>query len=522
MANTDKEKKQEKESSRKEERQKKEAEKKQLQEAKEQETKQVSYGKKRRYKIGALAALSTVLAIAAVFVVNYLVGYIADRFVLEIDMTETSLYEISDETAQTLRTLSEPITIYVMCPETTYESDDQLNQIREVLRRYEILSEGNVTITYIDPNSNPQLYEKYNELGDISTGDLIVESSKRYKHLTPSNLYTLETDDDGNTYIVGLRAEQRLTSAILYCVSEKVPKAAYITGHGETTSLDEFETILTNANYEVESISIIGEGEEIPEDVTLLIISQPTADYTDSEIDKIDAFLNAGGNAIVSFASNTPELENLERYFEEWGVAYSDEIIFDSSRSLAGYSYYLLPNITSVDGLTDDLSSSMYVVIPNARPINTLFESSGWRGTQVLMTTSDNSYGKSLSDTIDSYEQTDDDTDGPFNVMILAYQSDVDTDLDVDNSYVLFTNASFLSDSTLGSDSFLNSTYLLTVLNFISEDEDAIIIDDKEYSDTTLTVTGTQTAVLFWVLIIIIPIGTLAIGMFVWMKRRHM
>ena len=485
-------------------------------------TEQTSYGKKRRYKIGALAALSTILVIAAVLVVNYLVGYLSDRFVLEIDMTETNLYEISDETAQTLRNLKEPVTIHVMCPETTYESDSQLNQIREVLRRYEILSEGNVTVNYIDPYSNPQLYEQYNALGDISTGDLIVESARRYRHLTPSNLYTLQTGDDGNTYIVGLRAEQRLTSAILYVVSENVPKAAYITGHGETTSLDSFETVLTNSNYEIETISIMAEGEEIPEDVTLLIISQPTADYTDAEIDKIDAFLNAGGNAIISYASNTPTLENLERYFEEWGVSFSNELIFDNNRNLAGYPYYLLPEIVSVEGLTDSLPTNTSVCMPSCRPINTLFETNGWRGTQVLMQSSSSSYGKSLDEQIDALEQAEDDTSGPFNVMVMAYQTNVDSNLNQTNSYVLFTNASFLADSTLDSDAFLNSTYLLSLMNFISEDEDAVIIADKEYSDTTLVISGWQTSVLFWLLIVIIPVGTLAIGLFVWARRRHM
>ncbi len=170
------------------------------------ENQQTSYGKKRRYKIGALATVSTIVVIIAILLVNYFVDYLSDRFVLEIDMTETSIYEISEETSQMLRNLSEPVTIYVMSPETNYESDSQLNQIREVLRRYVILSEGNLTVEYIDPNSNPQLYEKYNALGDISTYDLVVESSKRYKLLSPSNLYTLETSDDGNTYIVGLRA----------------------------------------------------------------------------------------------------------------------------------------------------------------------------------------------------------------------------------------------------------------------------------------------------------------------------
>jgi ABC-type uncharacterized transport system involved in gliding motility auxiliary subunit len=486
------------------------------------ETQQTSYGKKRRYKIGALAAVTTVLVIVAILLVNYFVDYLSNRFMLEIDMTENSLYEISDETAQTLRNLKEHVTIHVMCPETNYESNSQLNQIREVLRRYEILSEGNVDIDYIDPNSNPQLYEKYNSLGDISTGDLIVESDRRYKHLTPSNLYTLETSDDGNTYITGLRAEQRLTSAILYVVSEKVPQAAYITGHGETTSLESFETVLTNSNYEIQTISLMGDTDEIPDDVDLIIISQPTADYTDAEIDKIDAFLNNGGNAIVSYAINTPTLENLERYFEEWGVEISNELIFDPSQCLSGYINYLLPSITTVDGLTDSLSTSMRAVIAGARPINTLFETNSWRGTQVLMTTSSSAYAKSMEQEIDAIEMSEEDVSGPFNVMVMAYQSNVDTSLNQTNSYVLFTNAGFLSDSTLGEDAFLNSKYLLTVMNFVSEDEDAIIIDDKDYTTDTLVLAGWQKSVLFWLLLIIIPVGSLAAGFIVWARRRHM
>ncbi len=285
--------------------------------------------------------------------------------------------------------------------------------------------------------------------------------------------------------------------------------------------MSSFETVLTNSNYEVETISIMG-GEAIPEDVDLIIISQPQADYTDEEIDIIDEFLNNGGNAIVSYASDTPYLENLERYFEEWGVSISNELIFDPDRCLGGYLNYVMPNVISVDGLTDSLSSSMYVIMPNSRPINTLFESNGWRGTQVLLQTSSSAYAKSLDSTIDAWEVADGDTSGPFNIMVMAYQANVDSSLNQTNSYVLFTNASFLSDSTLGSDSFLNSTYLLTVMNFISEDEDAIIISDKEYSDRTLTVTGMQTTVLFWLLIIIIPVGTLVLGLFVWMRRRHM
>ena len=86
-------------------------------------------GKQRRMKIGVLALISTIVVIAAVIAVNYFVDYIADRYVLELDMTKESEYEISDETVQLLDTLEEPITITVLCDETDYANDSDLRRL---------------------------------------------------------------------------------------------------------------------------------------------------------------------------------------------------------------------------------------------------------------------------------------------------------------------------------------------------------------------------------------------------------
>lgn len=189
-------------------------------------------GKKRRMKIGVLSLISTIIVIAAVIAVNYFVDYVADRYVLEIDMTSESEYEISDETAQLLQTLTDPITITVLCDETDYANDADLRRLPKVLQRYEQLSEGKLTVKYINAVTNPSIFNSYNELGDLSTGDIIVESPKRYKSMEPHELleYTTSSTDSSTSYVTGLRAEQRLTSAILYVTANKVPKAAYITG----------------------------------------------------------------------------------------------------------------------------------------------------------------------------------------------------------------------------------------------------------------------------------------------------
>ena len=481
-------------------------------------------GRKRRMKIGALSIVSIVIVIAAVIAFNYFVDYVADRYVLEIDMTAESEYEISDETAQLLSTLNEPITITVLCDETDYANDEDLRRLPKVFQRYEQLSGGAVTVKYINAVANPSIFNSYNDLGDLSTGDIIVESAKRYKSMDPHDLleYTTNNSSSGNSgsaYVTGLRAEQRLTSAILYVTANKVPKAAYISGHQENTKLDTMESLLTSGNYDVTTISLM-QTNEIPSDVDMIIISQPMGDYTEEEIEIIDAFLNNGGRMIVTYASDTPSLPVLDAYFEEWGVHYESQMVYDTERCFAGYNAYILPNIVTVEHLTDNLDRNGYVIIPGARPLSILWSQDNWRGTQPLMTTSNSAYAKDLAVESTAYEQTDEDESGPFNVGVLAYQNEMHN-LNSTFSYVLFLNAGFVSDSTLGGDSFMNKDYFLAALNFMSDDSESVVIASKDLTSANLVITGAIRTVLYYVLIFIIPGLCLILGIVVWARRRH-
>ena len=485
-------------------------------------------GKKRRMKIGALALISTILVIAAVIAGNYFVDYIADRYVLEIDMTSKGEYEISDETVQLLSTLSEPITITVLCDATDYNNNSDLRRLPKVLQRYEQLSHGNVTVKYINAVNNPAIFSQYDQLGDLSSGDIIVESSKRYKSMSPYDLLEYQSSNSSSTsgsasnetkYLTGLRAEQRLTSAILYVTANKVPKAAYLTGHQESTEHETLDTLLASANYDTQELSLMQEG-KVPDDVDMLLILQPQGDFTTEEIDALDEFMSNGGKMIVSYASNTPTLTNLEEYFTEWGVAYDDKMVYDNERCFAGTNFYLMPNVSTVEGLTDNLDTKSYVIIPGARPITTLWEQDNWRGTQVLMSTSNNSYAKDLSSETTNYEQSDTDETGPFNVGVLSYQNSMHN-LNSTYSYALFLNAGFLSDSTLDNTAFLNKDYVLAALNFMTDDSEAVSIASKDLTSTTLAVPGSAKSVLFYLLILIIPGVCLVGGIAVWARRRH-
>ncbi len=480
--------------------------------------------KSRKLKYGTLATVFTIVFIIAVILVNMVVGYLTDRFVLEFDMTSEDLYDISEDTREVLADMTEPVTITVLAEETDYrDSTSLLAQIYETLQRYAALSGGMVTVEYINPELNPRLLDKYAELSSPSTNDIIIESSKRFKHLTPTDLYEYQSDSStGESYIVGLRAEQRLTSGILFVLADSIPKALYTTGHGETTNLEEMEAILTSGNYEVGKVSL--GTEEIPEDATMLIISSPETDFTDDEIDRLDKFLTGGGNAIVTMSpATTSTLTRLERYFEEWGVRYEKEMIMDTTQCLAGYPMYVVPTIQYVEGLTDRISTTAkYATIPGAMPITALFSENSWRSTTALMTTSSNSYAKEIvGDTILSYDQSDGDSVGPFNVAILATETHVNN-LEYSYSRILFCNAGMISDSVLSYENMLNSQYTAAVISMMTEETDAVIIEAKNYESTTLSLLGSQVVTLFWVMIVIIPFGILAIGLVIWLRRRHL
>lgn len=487
--------------------------------------------KSRKLKYGTYATVFTVVFIVAVILINIFMSYMTDRFVWEADMTKERLFEISEDTKEVLADLNEPITITVLAEETTYRdspssstgSVNLLGNIYETLQRYETLGAGKITVRYINPNLNPKIVEEYNFLGNILSNDIIIESSKRFKKLSPHNLYSSKTDEQtGTTYYVGLRAEQRITSALLFVTSDRISKVAYLRGHNEMYNIDELDTLLNYANYEITNINLLRE--DIPEDVTLVIMGAPTSDYTTEEIDKLDAFFETGGDAIVAMTPNaTDEMKNLSLLFEEWGVKYQDQVIFDSMQSHSGFPSYVIPEIKIYEGITGNLQyKNHYAMIPGALSIELTETQTGTNTLSVLMSSSATSYAKPIDQAALVYDQKDTDTVGPFNMLVLSERFVSDKNLNYVRSSVLFCNVGMITNSILETSAFLNRDYVGACLNYVAEYSEGIVIPDKEFESTILTVRSWQSNLIFWVFLIGIPALIIALSIVVWARRRHL
>ncbi len=129
--------------------------------------------------------------------------------------------------------------------------------------------------------------------------------------------------------------------------------------------MNEMDALLKTMNYDVTDIVLALD--DIPEEVTMIIIASPTTDYSMAEIDKLDAYLKNGGDAIIALSPYTSDaLPNLTLLFEEWGVRYTNNMVLDSSRYIT-MPFAVAPYIDYVENVTDKLNTKNYVaVVPAA------------------------------------------------------------------------------------------------------------------------------------------------------------
>ena len=473
---------------------------------------------KKRLKYGGMSIIVTILFLAGVVLLNMLAGLLSDRFYLKADLTAGNLFEISDDTAKILKDINEPVTLTVLSTETDYQNTTGLVIIREILQKYAALSDGDITVRYIDPTLNPALPEQYS-LVTFGMRDIIVESERRYTAVICDELFQFGYDyQTGYQYISAVQAEQKLTNALLYVLSEVSAKAAILTGHNEYGS-QTFEAFLKDSNYQVEEADL--RTADMPDDATLAIIIAPEGDYTAAEIEKIDAFLASGGNVIWLEYEGGQYKPNLKGYFLEWGVYIEPSVIFEPDRSEPLYPHIIYPLIAVHEATAlIDQSGSMGYFAPVINPFTRIFETKGSRATYPLLTTTAQSYARLYEDleTSTSFEREPGDISGPFDVGVLCVETTYDSQGAARRSMVLATGVSPIDyfDNTN-----LNAKFFTGVLSYMSPASEMVYVPARDIIPGSMQVLAGQSTVLFWILMSI-PLLILALGIVVWRRRRHL
>ena len=505
-----------------------------------------SYFNSTRFKKGSFATILTIAFIVIVVLFNVFFSILEERFPsLRLDMTENKIYSLSDDALEAAEKIDIDTTIYILAKEETAKNDSLLAsyglQYSQVPVLCEKCAEANpkIHVEYIDLDLNPTFasqtkYQNYK----LQSGTVILENARRIRVLGIGDFFSSEYSSDYTSVTYYMHAGPALTTGLMQVQAAEIPKVAVaVGGHSELLAnyLDTIQELLESNNFDYQKFDILTE--DIPEDTSILLLPTPMTDYTQTELEKMDAFLAesiAKNRAIwVTCDPTQPTLPNFASFLAEWGIELPDSSIIvetDSAHMLTNYGTYIISDLTGdVDiGGIKAADKYGYFFTPVCRPINLLYSYNANNSTFVISSTSSMAYVESL-EALSEEGQTESEGNydyRTYTTVALSQKVNKISDVNYNKNLVVFGSSGMFTGGYLTSSTFGNAEYVVDLARYcagISDSGVGVYQDKTEVNTYDISITsGARNFFGVGVFTILIPLAIIVAGIFVYLRRRHL
>ena len=147
--------------------------------------------------------------------------------------------------------------------------------------------------------------------------------------------------------------------------------------------------------------------------------------------------------------------------------------------------------------------------MPNCRSVGIEQAAKEWINTQPLFMTSDKSQSTNLL--------TGDTTMGPFLLGALSEHQGT-----ASSKIALIGNATFITDNWMQNTGYNGVRYILSTLNWMQDKTDSIIVSSKSLLSEPVNLSESTKFIAFIVLTFLLPLAIIGLGVFVWIRRKHL
>lgn len=148
-------------------------------------------------------------------------------------------------------------------------------------------------------------------------------------------------------YVVsGLETIGESINESLQSLMSNVQSIGYVTGHGELSLQDERQALnfnkMVSAHYQIEELNLVKN--DIPMNMSCIVINGPKADFAEEELYKIDQFIMRGGNVMFfvdslveqggspyQAAEYVPNELNIDKLLNKYGVKRNYDYVMDTN-----------------------------------------------------------------------------------------------------------------------------------------------------------------------------------------------
>ncbi len=487
-------------------------------------------------RVGGYSVLATVIVLAVLVFVNIIANRLPSKLT-EYDLTRSDLFDLSEETEKIIKNAEQDITVYWLV-----SSGAEDKTIHTLLNRYSDLSDR-FHVEVIDPDRYPSFLKDHN-LGTIINNSLLIVSGERERYVSNDTIFLQLENYSTGAYDTEFDGEGAITTAVNYVLNGKTLKIYATIDHGETILDDTYLSALGRSNHEVIDLSLMSA--EIPGDCDLILINNPSKDFTADEVKEIEAYVDNGGKLLLITMPSEGEIPNLTELSAHYGLSETEGVIIEGNPDYyaARYgAYALVPELIKHE-ITQPLIDAGYpVFFPISAGIGKTEESAGLKYTYTdLLTTTNMSFSKIAGYNMQTYEKEEGDIAGPFTIAMLVElrepleeQAEQANDLwaqaeiaekkenaDKENvgEFLWFTSNALTSPSLNEIVSGANEDLFINSVAYMTEQKDSIAIHSKSLNNDRLSVSSSDS--LLWTIILIaVPVTFIAVGIFIVVRRRR-
>ena len=443
-----------------------------------------------QYRIQSGIFLVLFIALLAVL------AWITERYPLSIDMSANERNSLSQESARLVAEIEFPfeVTLFVS---PINESKPLLEALFE---RYRLL-QSNISVTSLNPDLHPDLLRAHDIRYD---GEVLLEYRGRSEKISQVS-------------------EAAVSSAIQRLLRQGERWLVFLEGHGERNPYREanhdyslLATQLASKGYTIENLNLT-QTSSVPANTNVLVLASPKVPLLPGEIEILREHIESGGN-LLWLADPEQAIDGLDLLADHLAIEFLPGIIVDPNSQLMGLDRvdFALVGEYPRHPITQNLGSLS--LFPQAQAIE--FHGEDLWQQQIFLRSDSRSWNETgeLRGEVFNGDH-EDENQGPLNIgLTLARSHQNDAGELFDQRVAIIGDADFLSNRYLGNGS--NLEIGVNLLNWLSHDDQLIAISPRPAPDTRLELSQEKQLAIAFFFLVLMPLGLLASGLRIWLKRR--
>jgi len=424
-----------------------------------------------------------------------LLAKVSTQYNTSWDWTANNRHTLSDTSLSLLTQLQNPITIKAFVD----PNSDIQQALTSLTQRYQSVSPL-ISVEFIDPNFAPDQVRDFNIQ---QQGEMIV------------------TDGNKQEHVVDL-SEQSLTNAIMSIARSKEQWLLFIEGHAERTPFSEANFNLSAWAQQLKAKGFnyrgfnLAENSQIPTNTAALIIASPEKPWLPGELAILKSYIEDGGNLL--WLAEPDSHHYLTRLAEQLDIEFVPGTVIDPNAELLGINDPQFVLITDYANHPISQANTSVTLLPKATSIEPNEVQSTWQFTD-LFRTQQNTWSETspINSEPVSYDEGKD-TLGPLTAgVLLTRMSNAETN--PEQRIAVIGDGDFVSNTYLGNGGNLDIS--LAIVNWLAHDDSFIAIPVKTTSDSQLTLSNTQAAIIGIGFLFVVPMILLVTGGLIWWSRRR-